>query len=385
MARRRPMRTRLPWIGLGAAALASLAALFAAPALVAQGRTLPRATSDRPDDRQGAQVHVVYAVPSDGADRGLDTDGTIAASVANWQRWLRGQTGGRGLNLDTAGGEVDVTFNRLPQTDAAYAARGLFIRDAIEADLRSAGLALPGSKITLVYYDGSTSAACGGGAYPPSLPGTVGAVYMRGTYGGGLLCYTPSQSLAGLQIMDLAILHEALHVLGMVPGCAPHHTRSGHVSDSPTDLMYAGDQPWRPTTLDVGRDDYFEAPVAGCADLAESPFFGSTTEAPPAGGGSAGGSSGAGGGTSGGGGAQPATVALRVSVSGPGRVTSSPAGIVCPGRCSARFTRGAKVTLRATPRAGARLRAWSGSCAGKARTCSVALGNARAARASFVR
>ena len=366
--------------------LAALAALFAAPALVAKGGALPRATADRPDDRQGAQVHVVYAVPSDGVDRALDTDGTIAASVANWQRWLRGQAGGKGLNLDTSGGEVDVTFHRLPRTDGAYAARGVFIRDALEADLRSAGLALPGSKITLVYYDGSSTAACGGGAYPPSLPGTVGAVYMRATYGAGLLCYTPSRSLAGLQIMDLAILHEALHVLGMVPGCAPHHTRAGHTADSPTDLMYAGDQPWQPTTLDVGRDDYFEAPVAGCADLAESPFFGSTSEAPPAGGGGSGGSGGGstGGGT-GGGSSQTATVALRVSVSGPGRVTSTPAGIACPGRCSARVARGATVTLRATPRAGARLRGWSGSCTGTARTCHLAPGKARTARATFVR
>ena len=165
----------------------------------------------------------------------------------------------------------------------------------------------------------------------------------------------------------------------MVPGCAPHHTRFGHTSDSPTDLMYAGDEPWRPTTLDVGRDDYFDAPVAGCADLAESPTFGSTSETP------AGGGSGGSGGGAGGSAPKPATVALRVAVGGAGRVTSAPAGIVCPGRCSARFPRGVSVTLRATPRAGARLRGWSGSCTGTARTCRLTLGKARATRATFTR
>jgi hypothetical protein len=73
--------------------------------------------------------------------------------------------------------------------------------------------------------------------------------------------------------MEYAMLHEVLHTIGLVPQCAPHHTRSGHVSDDPTDLMYAGDEPWTPAALDVGRDDYFEAGVSGCLDLATSPYL----------------------------------------------------------------------------------------------------------------
>jgi hypothetical protein len=48
---------------------------------------------------------------------------------------------------------------------------------------------------------------------------------------------------------------------------------SGHVSDSPTDLMYAGDQPWQPSVLDFGKDDYFQHKNAGCLDLAKSAFL----------------------------------------------------------------------------------------------------------------
>jgi hypothetical protein len=44
--------------------------------------TLPRSTVDRPDDISGSQVHVVYAIPSDGTDRELDTNGVIAGTVA---------------------------------------------------------------------------------------------------------------------------------------------------------------------------------------------------------------------------------------------------------------------------------------------------------------
>ena len=63
----------------------------------------------------------------------------------------------------------------------------------------------------------------------------------------------------GPQIMDFAMLHEVLHTMGFVPTCAAHHTRSGHVFDNPRDIMFVGDEPWRPAILDVGQDDYYHA------------------------------------------------------------------------------------------------------------------------------
>jgi hypothetical protein len=53
--------------------------------LGASSVALPRSEVDRADDRTGPQIHALYVVPSDGADRGLDGDGTVAASVANWR------------------------------------------------------------------------------------------------------------------------------------------------------------------------------------------------------------------------------------------------------------------------------------------------------------
>jgi len=73
--------------------------------------------------------------------------------------------------------------------------------------------------------------------------------------------------------IDFGMLHEIFHTLGAVPTCAPHQTQGGHVSDSPADLMYAGDQPWMPSILDIGRDDYYGHPQNGCLDLADSIFF----------------------------------------------------------------------------------------------------------------
>jgi hypothetical protein len=54
------------------------------------GPSTQRATKDLPDDFPGYQVHVMYVLPSDGADNKLDVNGTIATSVKAMQKWLVG-------------------------------------------------------------------------------------------------------------------------------------------------------------------------------------------------------------------------------------------------------------------------------------------------------
>jgi hypothetical protein len=246
-------------------------------------RTLPRATADRPDEVQGAQLHAVYAVPSDGEDRGLDTSGAIAASVDAFQRWLARETGGPVLRLDTSGGELDVTFVRLPRSDSEIAARGAFVRDELESLLGQAGH-LRAGKVYAVYYDGRSTFSCGGGAWPPRLPGRVAAMYLRGEPPGAIPCSTNPLAAPGAEpgYMDIGMLHELVHTLGFVAECAPHHTRSGHASDSPNDLMWAGDAPWQlPPRLDIGRDDYYGHGRPDCPDLARSEYLTSFTPPPP--------------------------------------------------------------------------------------------------------
>ena len=70
--------------------MALLAVLVAAASAWGRQPPLPRATADRPDSVSGPQVHVVYALPSDGVDRSLDVDGTLTRSVTAWERWLAG-------------------------------------------------------------------------------------------------------------------------------------------------------------------------------------------------------------------------------------------------------------------------------------------------------
>jgi hypothetical protein len=265
----------------GVAACAVLLFLLAGSAPAAS-EALPRATSDRPDEVRGPQLHVVYAVPSDGADRALDTSGAIESSVASFQRWLAAETGGATLRQDTFQGSLDVTFVRLPRSDADISARGAFVRDEIERLLRESGHVVA-NKLYAVYYDGSSTFACGGGAWPPTLPGQVAAMYLRGRPPGAAPCETNPLAAPGAPpgYTDYAMLHELLHTLGAVPTCAPHHHLAGHTSDRPDDIMWAGTGAWQiPGKLDPGRDDYYGHGRPGCFDLARSPYL--TSNGPPA-------------------------------------------------------------------------------------------------------
>jgi len=73
---------------------------------------------------------------------------------------------------------------------------------------------------------------------------------------------------------------------------------------------------------------------------------------------------------------------FTVSVSGKGRVTSTPTGIACPGRCSITFPSTSTVRLRATPAAGQRFVGWTGSCHGTG-PCTLKADRNRSARATF--
>ena len=240
----------------------------------AQTAASARSTADRTDDLAGYQIHVMYVLPADGIDYHLDTNGSIASSVAATQKWFVAQTRGtRRLRFDTSNGELDISFFRLARTDAAIADFGAYVRDQIQFEINAAGFNHP-EKIYAVYYGGSSATACGGGAWPPTLIGNVVALYLRGRPPGARPCagneLAASGELPGY--WEFSLIHEFFHTLGAVAACAPHHTRAGHVSDDPRDLMYAGDQPWRPSMLDVGNDDYFNHNT-DCLDVAKSVFI----------------------------------------------------------------------------------------------------------------
>lgn len=227
-----------------------------------------RTEADRPDDATGYMVRAFYVLPSDGKDERHDVEGRIAKSIEIWNDWLAGQTGGKRLRLDTCDGKLDIGFKRLSKTDAQIKASGPYVREAIEKEL-----APRGKKIVAAYYGGGSTYSCGGGAWPPELVGHVGALYLHGTPEGPYPCDVHTLARVDDGYFEFAMLHEIFHTLGAAATCAPHQLERGHVSEDPRDLMYRGPEFWKPSILDLNRDDYYGHSNAGCLDVAKSVFF----------------------------------------------------------------------------------------------------------------
>lgn len=84
----------------------------------------------------------------------------------------------------------------------------------------------------------------------------------------------------------------------------------------------------------------------------------------------------------------PSTPTFQLTVTAPpagaGIITSTPAGINCPGTCTASFPQNTKVTLTETPGTNDVFGGWSGACSGMATTCTFTLTAATGAGASFM-
>jgi hypothetical protein len=76
--------------------------------------------------------------------------------------------------------------------------------------------------------------------------------------------------------------------------------------------------------------------------------------------------------------------ALAVTISGSGRVASSPSGISCTSSCSANFNSGTQVTLTATAASGSVFSGWSGGACSGTSQCTVTVSAATNVTATFV-
>lgn len=319
-----------------------------------------RATTNRvPDIDTGSafNIHVIYAIPSDGADRFGSFASPIATDMAAMDEWWRGQDPARTPRFDlfafpgctTRFGDIDLGFARLPRPSSAYADLNLL---QLSADLTA--FAPPNVK-NLVYYDGPTNEL--------NVCGTTGYLATRqgGQFGFAFVWMRSDCDVdIGTGNLTAAVVtHELIHNLGAVQKGAPHECPApddGHVCDSKSDLLYpfvtSGASLTR-ETLDVGRDDYYGHSGAWW-DVQDSdwlmhlPLF-------------------------------PLTAAVS---GGTGVLTSSVGGLSCPPTCSTSLENGVKVALSAEPGGGQRLVAWGGACTG-AGPCDVTMDAAKSVTATF--
>jgi List-Bact-rpt repeat protein len=376
----------------------------------------------------GPFVHVVYAIPSDGADHSADFAQRINDDVDQITAWWTGQDATRAPRFDltpfSCGSQVDLTLVRLPQAGSQLAPRPGRAR-SLTAGVMSAGLGSSFGKY-LVYYDGPAEEPnlCGEGGGAEDAGPDYAFVYT------GACTDVPTAAIAA---------HELLHALSALPQGAPNACPGddGHPCDSEQDVLYpfASGDPLASLILDVGRDDYYghsgnwfdlqdsiwlthvgdQAPLSisvrgggkvvslepspDCAATCSVDWNRGTTvqlEGIPAAGKRlvrwSGGCTGSGDCTvtlS-----RPTSVSaffaqsrfrLSVAVSGRGLVRSTPRGLACRTRCGASFTSYKAVRVTATPSKGWRFARWAGVCSGTRSTCSVPMTKAVSARAVFAR
>lgn len=234
--------------------------------------------TDRLDDIEGYQVHFIYALPSDGEDDFLDVNGKIALSSAAMNFWLEGKTGRR-VRYDTYQGDLDISFMLLDATADQISSLGTNVLALIEREIKTRGFDSD-HKLYVVHYDGffvTPEGYCGLASFPPEGAGISAILLLRGYNPNlDLTCprqFTQSEDFTGY--FEMTILHELLHLLGMVPECATNFA-DGHVDDSSQDLLYHQyDGSYSPlyTLLDLHNDDYYDHGIPNCPDLARSVFL----------------------------------------------------------------------------------------------------------------
>lgn len=240
------------------------------PTIDATIASLTRAAADRADEIAGNQIHVIYAVPSDGADGSLDLNGTIARSVGSMNAWLAGQAAGRRLKLDTFNGALDTTFVRLPKTDAAYDTFGAAKRAEIEKDLAALAPLNPAKRYA-VYYDGTNPRACVEPGHTNDSVGQAAIMYIKGCANSTFA----SAATAPPGPREFQMLRGLLRSLGAVSTAAPNYVPDGYVSTDATDVMYEGPLGWNPSNLDTNKQNYYSPaglPI-GVFNLHISPFM----------------------------------------------------------------------------------------------------------------
>ena len=226
---------------------------------------IERSLTDRPDDVAGPQIHAVYAVARDGQDVNLDRLGRIGWSLRATVDWLTEKLGRR-LRVDTYGGEVDVTFLRLEETEMETDGRNVrALRDAIRRQPWFSR-----KKTYAVYHRGPTDNAGG------INTGAFATVFFD-SRGLDRPYYFVTREPGFLGALENTMAHELFHSMGAVDqSCATNPNADGyHVGDYDYDLMAGLSRPRPPqrrmlSEIDVNNDDYY---LHGIPDTADSPLW----------------------------------------------------------------------------------------------------------------
>lgn len=236
-------------------------------------------------DTQAASTyttHVVYFVPRDKTDQGLDTDGTIADSLSSMRAWFVAQMGHAPRMDRTSTGGFDVTFVSGDKAADSYDS----LTD-ISTELSGKGFN-SASKRYLIFAAIGQGSMCGASEYPvqPGTSGHYAAIYLDSNRSCGARNFG-NGSAAGANKAETITAHEWLHQEGIAPLVSPHscassvyHVCTGVLWEMPgldpeeTDIEFPViNMPLAQKVLDRDRDDYLDAPWPWVPNLRDSAWF----------------------------------------------------------------------------------------------------------------
>jgi len=213
---------------------------------------------DRPDDRNGYQIKMVYVATPSATNFGLVTDGIIERWVGEAQSWLKSRVGS-GLLFDTHQGRLDISYLRIDHNIAMdEPPPGNGFRD--ESDLLALYRSLNKSTYrgkTVVFVVDQTAEPGGDYCGYAGMPGDYAVVLPNIDNCGEELPHHAARN-DGLSYPAKALIHEVFHSYG-VP----------HVCVDDTDLMIGSPEcpdardENKPVTLDSARSLYLGAAGAG--------------------------------------------------------------------------------------------------------------------------
>ena len=235
--------------------------------------TPPAPATNAPPPASGTdRFHAVYALTSDasllpipGVQPDLRPDALvpkIRAELASVRAWYATQTGNRKPRFTLDANGIVVTVVTLPVTTAAIEQLSGNMYDQVVDLVRATGV-LQDYEMGVIYLPTQgPQNVCGETAVDAVL-------YMKECEN-----FFPTGTSFPFGSTYVAA-HEMAHALGAVEACSPHYEGTGHVNDSPSDILYFGPQPrdFQNATLDVNHDDYYGTNIPGCPDMEDHPVW----------------------------------------------------------------------------------------------------------------
>lgn len=225
----------------------------------------------------GPAFRLVLALPRDQQEP-AGAVGAIRSEADAVTAWFARQSanGARPRWIRTASGQIDVRVVHLPKTTAQYTAGD---HHGVLSDVRSAARPTQGVVADLVWIDAGSpgrqpcGVSVGGGRSDADAARPEGSVLWEAA------CDVRPNADWGWPYGGTYLLaHEMTHLFGAARACAPHNDGSGHVTDSPKDIISSVGRDWDDLRLDPGYDDYLF--TGDDCDIARSPMWTVTPSRP---------------------------------------------------------------------------------------------------------